>query len=175
MPDFVMGSSNKYNEVPHGIDCERCHGPGQVHVQRMLAGQTVDTSKYIDYSIVNPKKLSLEAQFQICMRCHLQGNTVLEEGKSFFDFKPGMELSDIMTVFVPRYQDDNAFIMASHVDRLKQSACFINSDMNCTSCHNPHHSVQTESPNYFNDKCLSCHDVCKKKKSKNKDRLMSYA
>ena len=101
MPDFVMGSSNKYNEVPHGIDCERCHGPGQVHVQRMLAGQTVDTSKYIDYSIVNPKKLSLEAQFQICMRCHLQGNTVLEEGKSFFDFKPGMELSDIITVFVP--------------------------------------------------------------------------
>lgn len=169
MPDFVMGSSNKYNEVPHGIDCERCHGPGEVHVQRMLAGQTVDTSIHIDYSIVNPKKLSLEAQFQICMRCHLQGNAVLEEGKSFFDFKPGMELSEIMSIFVPRYEDDNAFIMASHVDRLKQSACFNNSEMNCTSCHNPHHSVQKESPNYFNDKCLSCHDVCKEEKRENND------
>lgn len=160
MPDFVMGSSNKYQSVPHGIDCERCHGPGELHVQRMLAGELVDTSQHIDYSIVNPKKLSLEAQFQICMRCHLQGNTVLEDGKSFMDFKPGMKLSDVMTIFVPRYEDDQTFIMASHVDRLKQSACFVNSDMNCVTCHNPHHSVQKERPNYFNDKCLSCHQSC---------------
>ena len=33
--------------------------------------------------------------------------------------------------------------------------------MNCITCHNPHHSVQKESPNFFNDKCLSCHDDCK--------------
>ncbi|MGC6470887.1 MAG: tetratricopeptide repeat protein [Flavobacteriales bacterium] len=160
MPDFVMGSENKYNHVPHGIDCERCHGPGELHVQRMLSGEIVDTSKHIDYSIVNPKKLSLEAQFQICMRCHLQGNTVLSQGKSFFDFKPGMELSEIMTVFVPRFQDDNTFIMASHVDRLKQSECFNNSEMNCITCHNPHHSVQKTQPNFFNNKCLSCHSDC---------------
>ena len=152
---------NKYHSVPQGIDCERCHGPGELHVQRMLNGELVDTSTHIDYSIVNPKKLSLEAQFQICMRCHLQGNTVLSEGKSFLDFKPGMDLSEVMTVFVPRYEDDNTFIMASHVDRLKQSACFTNSEMNCITCHNPHHSVQKESPNFFNDKCLSCHDNCK--------------
>ena len=137
------------NSVPQGIDCERCHGPGELHVQRMLNGELVDTSTHIDYSIVNPKKLSLEAQFQICMRCHLQGNTVLSEGKSFLDFKPGMELSEVMTVFVPRYEDDNTFIMASHVDRLKQSACFTNSEMNCITCHNPHHSVQKESPNFL--------------------------
>ena len=161
MPDFVLGSENKYNSIPQGIDCERCHGPGELHVQRMMNGEIVDTSQHIDYSIVNPKKLSLEAQFQICMRCHLQGNTVLEEGKSFLDFKPGMELSDVMTVFVPRYKDDNTFIMASHVDRFKQSACFTNSEMNCITCHNPHHSVKKESPNFFNDKCLSCHDDCK--------------
>jgi hypothetical protein len=160
-PDFVLGSENKYHSVPQGIDCERCHGPGELHVQRMLNGELVDTSNHIDYSIVNPKKLSLEAQFQICMRCHLQGNTVLSEGKSFLDFKPGMDLSEVMTVFVPRYEDDNTFIMASHVDRLKQSACFNNSEMNCITCHNPHHSVQKESPNFFNDKCLSCHDDCK--------------
>ena len=161
IPDFVLGSENKYYNVPEGIDCERCHGPGELHVQRMLNGELVDTSTNIDYSIVNPNKLSLEAQFQICMRCHLQGNTVLSEGKSFLDFKPGMELSEVMTVFVPRYENDNTFIMASHVDRLKQSACFTNSEMNCITCHNPHHSVQKESPNFFNDKCLSCHDNCK--------------
>ena len=160
-PDFVLGSENKYHNVPQGIDCERCHGPGELHVQHMLNGELVDTSTQIDYSIVNPKKLSLEAQFQICMRCHLQGNTVLSEGKSFLDFKPGMNLSEVMTVFVPRYEDDNTFIMASHVDRLKQSSCFTNSEMNCITCHNPHHSVKKESFNFFNDKCMSCHDDCK--------------
>ena len=76
---FCLGSENKYSAS--GIDCERCHGPGELHVQRMLNGELVDTSTHIDYSIVNPKKLSLEAQFQICMRCHLQGNTVLSEAK----------------------------------------------------------------------------------------------
>ena len=44
--------------------------------------------------------------------------------KSFYDFKPGMELKDVMTVFTARYEDDESFIMASHADRLHQSACF---------------------------------------------------
>lgn len=160
MPEFVLGSENKYDKIPRGIDCERCHGPGEVHVHRMTSGQLVDTSQHIDYSIVNPKRLSLEAQFQICMRCHLQGNTILTEGKSFKDFKPGMKLSDVMTVFVPKYEGDESFIMASHVDRLKQSSCFNASEMNCTTCHDPHHSVKKKAPDFFNNKCLSCHEDC---------------
>ena len=31
-PDFVLGSTNKFNKIPKGIDCERCHGPGELHV-----------------------------------------------------------------------------------------------------------------------------------------------
>ena len=53
--DHQKGSTNKYNSVPQGIDCERCHGPGEIHVKQKLAGNIIDTSKYIDYSIVNPK------------------------------------------------------------------------------------------------------------------------
>ena len=97
-PDFIMGSENKYNHIPEGIDCERCHGAGGEHLKRMMAGELVDTSKYIDYSIVNPEKLPIDKQFQLCMRCHLQGNAVLVDGKAY-DFKPGMELKDVMTVF----------------------------------------------------------------------------
>ena len=78
----------------------------------MMAGELVDTSKYIDYSIVNPGKLPIDKQFQLCMRCHLQGNAVLADGKSFYDFKPGMDLKDVMTVFTARYEDDESFIMA---------------------------------------------------------------
>jgi hypothetical protein len=125
-PDFVEGSENKFTSVPEGINCERCHGPGSVHVQQRSTGSKVDTSRYIDYSIVNPAKLPIDLQFDLCQRCHLQGNAVLKEGKSFYDFKPGMKLSDYISVFLPKYKNaDDEFIMASHVDRLKQSQCFI--------------------------------------------------
>ncbi|UPT66317.1 MAG: hypothetical protein M0D57_17870 [Sphingobacteriales bacterium JAD_PAG50586_3] len=131
-PKFVMGSENKYTDVPQGIDCERCHGPGGEHVRRKQMGENIDTSKYIDYSIVNPGKLSADLQFQICQRCHLQGNAILKNGKSFFDFKPGMQLSEVMDVYLPRYKNaDHDFIMASHADRLKQSQCFVVSAKKC--------------------------------------------
>lgn len=177
LPDFVQGSENKYNALPEGINCERCHGPGSIHVQQRQLGIKVDTSKYIDYSIVNPGKLPVDLQFDVCQRCHLQGNTVLKEGKSFFDFKPGMKLSDYMTVFLPRYKNaDEDFIMASHADRLKQSPCFIKSfqpettsgslrpyksSMTCVTCHNPHISVKVTGKEVFNNACKNCHNPVK--------------
>ena len=172
-PNFVLGSENKYNSIPTGIDCERCHGPGSIHVAERQSGKIVDTSKYIDYSIVNPAKLSIDRQFDLCQRCHLQGNAVLKEGRSFYDFKPGQNLSEFISVFLPKYKNaDEDFIMASHADRLKQSACFIKSyekvqnknslkpykeALTCITCHNPHVSVKETNKNVFNDACNNCH------------------
>jgi predicted CXXCH cytochrome family protein len=172
-PDFVMGSENKFRSLPQGIDCERCHGPGSIHVAQRQTGSKVDTAKFIDYSIVNPSKLSIDAQFDICQRCHLQGNAILKEHKTFYDFKPGQKLSDYISVFLPRYKNaDDEFIMASHADRLKQSPCFIKSyekvqgknllrpykeAMTCVTCHNPHVSVRKTNKNTFNEACMNCH------------------
>ena len=69
-----------------GLIVERCHGPGEIHVEQKLAGNIVDTSKYIDYTIVNPSKLPLDLQFDVCQRCHLQGTVVLTNGSTFNDF-----------------------------------------------------------------------------------------
>ena len=33
-PEFDQGSENRYKKVPKGIDCERCHGPGSIHVNQ---------------------------------------------------------------------------------------------------------------------------------------------
>lgn len=158
LPEPVIGSDNKYKSVPRGIECERCHGPGEIHVREKLAGNIVDTSKYTDYTIVNPSKLPVELEIDICQRCHLQGTAVLKEGKSFYDFKPGMKLSEVMNVFLPRYTDsDERFIMASQADRMQLSKCFTIGEMSCTSCHNPHHPVKTVSNQQFNKTCNSCH------------------
>lgn len=185
LPNFVEGSENKYSSVPNGITCERCHGPGSIHIQQRSTGSKIDTSKYIDYSIVNPGKLPVDLQFDVCQRCHLQGNAVLKPGKSFYDFRPGMKLSDYMTTFLPRYEGaDDEFIMASHADRLKQSQCFIQSfkeetdraslrpyknALTCVTCHNPHVSVKATGTNVFNNACNKCHGgkdqkICSEKK-----------
>jgi tetratricopeptide (TPR) repeat protein len=161
---FAAGSENKFDIVPNGIDCERCHGPGSLHVNRIKRGIAADTSKGPDPSIINPKRLTPKLQFEICQRCHLQGNTVLKLGKSFFDFRPGMHLDSVMEIYLPRYTNsDDKFIMASHVDRFTQSACYLKSEEKfvCTSCHNPHVSVQKTDPEIFNKKCMSCHTAAK--------------
>ncbi|MEO8760450.1 MAG: tetratricopeptide repeat protein, partial [Bacteroidia bacterium] len=173
LPGFVMGSENKYSHVDEGINCERCHGPGSIHVQQRSTGSKIDTTNYIDYSIVNPSKLSIDLQFDVCQRCHLQGNAILKNGKSFYDFKPGMKLSDYISVFLPKYANaDDEFIMASHADRLKMSQCFIKSfnpkevknklkpykdALTCVTCHNPHVSVKVTGSEVFNAACLNCH------------------
>ncbi|MFI5135821.1 MAG: tetratricopeptide repeat protein, partial [Chitinophagales bacterium] len=157
-PQFDSSSENKFISVKTGIECERCHGPGSIHVQEKTAGILVDTSKEIDYSIVNPKKLPRDLQVELCQRCHLQGISVLNEGKTFFDFKPGMKLSEVENVFMPRYEGNpNKFIMASHADRMKQSKCYQNSNMTCLTCHDPHVSVKVTPPDHFNNACISCH------------------
>ncbi len=176
-PQMVSGSENKYTFVANGIDCERCHGPGGQHVKEKLAGNIVDVKKEIDYTIVNPAKLPVALQLDICQRCHIQGNAVLQEGKSFLDFRPGMQLSDVMNVYMPLYKgDDDSHIMASHAERLKMSKCFIvsmagsesnNKDhtsltpyknaMTCVTCHDPHVSVRLTDQSVFNNKCKACH------------------
>ncbi|OFY66303.1 MAG: hypothetical protein A3H98_02780 [Bacteroidetes bacterium RIFCSPLOWO2_02_FULL_36_8] len=170
-PEFQQGSVNKFTLIKNGIDCERCHGPGSLHVGLKRQGIHVDLEKEHDYSIVNPIHLSVDRQMDICQRCHLQGNTVLKPDKTFFDFKPGRMLSEVMDVFMPRYKDEpDHFIMASHADRLRMSKCFIESmkkretdstamSLTCLNCHNPHLSVTLTPQKSFNSACQKCHTV----------------
>jgi tetratricopeptide (TPR) repeat protein len=186
-PEIVLGSENKYTSVPNGISCERCHGPGADHVRKMHEGKVVDVGKEIDYTIVNPAKLPINLQLDVCQRCHIQGNAVLKPGKSFYDFRPGMQLSNVMDVYMPVYAgNDEEHIMASHAERMKQSKCFIESirkseeinpnksalypyqnAMTCVSCHNPHVSVKETEHEHFNNVCRSCHYGGKKVELKN--------
>ncbi|MDZ4758884.1 MAG: multiheme c-type cytochrome [Bacteroidota bacterium] len=168
LPDYVQGSENQFTNIPLGIGCERCHGPGSLHVSDKQKGILVDTKNNIDYSIVNPRKLPWQLQIDVCQRCHLQGNTVLKQGKDWQSFRPGMKLSDVMDVFLPRYADDeNRFYMASHAVRLQMSPCFLksNPDLNdnnnlkltCITCHNPHVSTRQTGKEQYNTACKNCH------------------
>ncbi len=158
LPGHVEGSINKYTKIPLGIDCERCHGPGSLHVARKSSGEIIDTARMADLSIVNPSRLSIDRQMDLCQRCHLQGVAVLNEGVDWDDFRPGMRLADFAQVFLPRFEgSEDPFLMASQAERLRSSPCFQSGKLSCLNCHNPHVPVSQTKANHFVKACLSCH------------------
>jgi tetratricopeptide (TPR) repeat protein len=163
---YVPESENRFDYIPHGIECENCHGPGSVHEEAMRAGRVVNTDVEIDRTIVHPGKLPPDLQYDICRKCHMQGAMVLRDGRSPFDFRPGKRLTDYMDTFWPRFPDSaRSFIMASHPDRLQMSACFQASwddsrglpAMTCVTCHNPHLAVELKPSFEYNAPCRACH------------------
>jgi len=173
LPNQDIFSENKYLNIPEGISCERCHGPGELHVAKMLSGKFSDKAGQFDSTIVNPKRLPWNLQVDVCQRCHLQGNIVLKPDKSFHDFKPGMPLHSVFSVFMPAYAEGAEFKMAAHAERFQMSKCFTETnkdkaesynadlDFTCISCHNPHVSVKETKTEIFNARCLSCHTTPK--------------
>ena len=158
LPKVDTAAFHRYRRALRPIGCERCHGPGSLHVEEKMSGVLVDTALEADLSIVRPSRLTRERLMDLCQRCHLQGVSVLAEGKTYLDFRPGMRLHDYIRYFLPRYEDsDRAFIMASQADRLKQSACYQKSELSCLSCHDPHHSIRKTERGDFVRACTNCH------------------
>jgi Flp pilus assembly protein TadD len=171
--DLQKGSQNRYTRIELGIDCERCHGPGAEHVRRVRDGQLIDVGVETDYTIVNPANLTLSRQFDICQQCHLQGVTIPQPGKTVRDFRPGMDLAAVFDVFLENVADPDAFGIASHAERLQQSACFLGSEgkMTCTTCHDPHTAVKELGQDVFNDACGTCHRTGKQPLCTEKEML----
>ena len=160
--EFAGTTKNFFTAVSLGIDCEKCHGPGGEHIARMEREEIVDVGEQIDYSIVNPAKLPVSMQIDVCQQCHLQGVNVLKEGHtSVQDYRPGMELSDVYDIYVQEYAGESDFGIASHGQRMMESSCFKGSGgkMSCTTCHDPHRSIASTGLETYNRQCESCHST----------------
>lgn len=166
-PEFVPGSENRFESVPSGIGCEKCHGPGSIHVERIRAGEAVDVASGVDPSIVNPAKLSPEREMDVCARCHMQGASVFRDDQTPLDWLPGKPLASHENVFWPRQPDSTEhFIMASHPDRLRMSECFLSTwqedsafeKMTCLTCHDPHLPIEDQRRERSSSAvCQTCH------------------
>jgi hypothetical protein len=99
---FEKFSVNRFTDIiAEGISCERCHGPGQLHVEKHKSPTKAISENDIDRTIVNPAHLSADLQMDVCRQCHLQGDiSVFKSGKNSVDFRPGMKLSTVKTVFI---------------------------------------------------------------------------
>ncbi len=151
---FVEGA---YTTIADGIGCERCHGPGSVHIEARLVDPEAADS--VDYTIVNPAHLSLDLRLDVCQQCHLNGTvSILREGKEAFGYIPSQPLAAHVAHFDVEATRPGTISVISHADRMKQSACFIESSaMDCTTCHNPHEGFRDKGPTYFNATCQDCH------------------
>ncbi len=164
-PESIPYVNGGYSEVPEGIGCERCHGPGSLHVDERLASSDSDsTDTSIDYTIVNPAHLSLERKLDVCQQCHLNADvSILREGRKPDSFVPGDLLSSHVALFARPVEDERTTInVISHSDRMKQSECFLqtidsSAPMDCVTCHNPHEGFRQASFDYFTATCNSCH------------------
>lgn len=143
----------------HAIGCERCHGPGELHVRQRADGVAVDN---VDYTIVNPKHLEPALREAVCQQCHLQGESrIVHRGLGVFDFRPGLPLGLFWSVFVrPPALTDN-YKAVSQVEQLAFSRCFQKSggELGCASCHDPHRQPEPAAKvAYYRDRCLKCHE-----------------
>ena len=162
LPGSVAFASGKYTDIPHGIGCERCHGPGGLHIEARLAD--ADAADSIDYTIVNPAHLNLDRRLDVCQQCHLQTTvSVLREGRGPFSFRPSENLAEHVALFATDEPTSMTSVsVISHADRMKQSACFLETAtssqaMDCVTCHNPHEGFRDQGPTYFNTTCQDCH------------------
>jgi tetratricopeptide (TPR) repeat protein len=153
-------SSLRLRLVENAIGCERCHGPGEAHVQSQIAGQPADNEA--QPAIVNPRRLSRKLAEAVCQQCHLQGDIHIG-GRHVraADFRPGEPLEKFGTVYRLR-RTENPMTVVGHVEQLGDSPCYRRSEtLTCVTCHDPHRPVAAAGQSqaaHFRSVCLSCHE-----------------
>ena len=149
--------------LPQGIDCQRCHGPGQRHVDLASAGGKVEL---IRAAIVNPKRLDPDRELEVCLQCHLETtslnlpHSIRRFDRAPFSYIPGQPLGDFSVEFDRPAGNNDRFEIAHGAYRLRQSQCYLKSagKLRCTSCHDPHDIPRGPSATaHYNGVCATCH------------------
>jgi Flp pilus assembly protein TadD len=159
VPDSCLFCHNGYPSeanggLAEGIDCQRCHGPGENHAERQGP-------------ILNPARLSVDRQTEVCLQCHLESasrsipDSIRRFDRGPFSYRPGEPLGDFTIYFdrdLPAAED--AITVNHSAYGLRQSQCFLQSKgkLLCTNCHDPHHARRGEdAERHYTTACRSCH------------------
>ena len=130
------------------IDCERCHGPAANHVAYHTEYPADKHARYI----VSWGSLSRDRKIDLCATCHAGSNNI--PLRSIFGFRPGDSLSHYaVNAHVGAQKPD---VHGDQVALLASSKCFRMSNMDCSTCHDPHTSGHNDYADYAR-RCQGCH------------------
>ena len=170
-PDIPVGEDRlgrpiTFPEIlPEGIGCQRCHGPGQAHVD--LAYSAEATDEEIASAILNPEDLSPELADDMCLQCHMQpssrlGSLVRPFDRGVFSYRPGEPLAEYLAhIDFPQDEvEERPFDINHHGYQMQESACVqLGGRISCLECHDAHHKL---SPVQIQDRtrttCMKCHE-----------------
>lgn len=131
-----------------GVSCERCHGPGQRHVDEKRLQAPASAAR----TIVNPQTLSRQRQIEICAQCH---GGLGEEITEAFSYAAGKPLGEFLQLHPPD-PDAKVDVHGNQVALLERSRCYQSTpNMTCTTCHDLHAPERVATT--YSEKCLSCH------------------
>ncbi|WP_146519717.1 multiheme c-type cytochrome [Stieleria varia] len=132
-----------------GVTCERCHGPAKEHVE--FHRENRDAREAV--GITNPADLERLTQMEVCGQCH--GGSRHLKGDAL-SFRPGDHLDDHYQPPDDELDVKNSVHTSNQLTRLSQSECFLQSQMTCIDCHDPHHN-ERGNQKLFSSRCMACH------------------
>ena len=137
-----------------GTSCERCHGPGSLHVDPGAGAR----------HIVRATRLGPDREVAVCAQCHSLRDVVATgfiAGAAYGDhFMPVLEYAQKPGPDPAYWADGRPRRFSNDALGLWQSDCFVKGGVTCLHCHDPHEpDVDRSARLSASDAlCLGCHE-----------------